>query len=79
VFHNHSSQCGFIPSLPPLLVLTLRPSMGRLGLLQQQLVQQQLAQVVQQQGAGASGGRSLVNQHQLVLHGPGRGAVRCLQ
>jgi hypothetical protein len=77
VFYNHPSQCGFIPSLPPLLVLALRPSMGRLGLLQQQLVQQQLAQVVQQQVAGAGGGHSLVNQHQLVLHGPGKGAVRC--
>jgi hypothetical protein len=77
VFYNHPSQCGFIPSLPPLLVLSLRPSMGRLGLLQQQLVQQQLAQVVQQQGAGVGGGHVALNlqQHAVVLHGPGENVV----
>jgi len=48
VFWNHPGQGGYLPNMPQLLVLSLKPSMGRLGKAQRQLVAQQLVAVQQQ-------------------------------
>lgn len=79
VWFNHPSQCGYCPSLPPLLLLAPRPCMGRLGLLQQQAAAQQLLAVQQQQqqavGVG-DGGLAEAHHHQhqhMVLRGAGEG------
>ncbi|WIA14933.1 hypothetical protein OEZ85_001644 [Tetradesmus obliquus] len=77
VWFNHPSQCGYCPSLPPLLLLAPRPCMGRLGLLQQQAAAQQLLAVQQQQqqavGVGDGGlAEAHYHQHQhMVLRGAG--------
>lgn len=51
LFINHPNQAGYIAGLPPLLVLALRPSMGKLGVVQRQFVQQHLLQLQQLSGA----------------------------
>ncbi|WIA35104.1 hypothetical protein OEZ86_003590 [Tetradesmus obliquus] len=75
VWFNHPSQCGYCPSLLPLLLLAPRPCMGRLGLLQQQAAAQQLLAVQQQQAVGVGdGGLAEAHHHQhqhMVLRGAG--------
>lgn len=61
VFINHPSQQGYLPGLPQLLVLALRPAMSRLGASQRRLVHQHLL-AVQRAGSHAS-------QQQLLLGG----------
>lgn len=66
VFINHPSQQGYLPGLPQLLVLALRPGMGQLGLVQQRLVQQHLM-AVQRAGLHAAQQQLLLGKLNCVL------------
>lgn len=74
VFYNHPNQGCFVPSMPALMVLALRPTMGALGP-QQRLLVAQLLQMAGSRQAVSSAGGQLNMQPQLQQQGLGESAV----